>query len=126
MPDGCDFGSPACPPVVWSYPCVNFTLDSGVTEHVSIGPWFACDACSQLVEAGAWDELMRRVMERAETRYTHMAEPDRARLREVMRNHIEPWYAMFRQHRAGPREPITDVHRKDADALEQELREDGR
>jgi hypothetical protein len=122
--DGCDFGTPDCPPVQWSYPCLNFTIDDGHTEHVSIGPWFACDDCSQLVEAGAWDVLLRRVVERAAHAYDDRPPEDTARVRQVVSDWLGEWYSMFRQRRVGGRERITSVHRLDADALLAELRED--
>jgi len=123
--DQCDFGTPDDPPIRWRYPCRNFTLtDTHDVEHVSIGSWFACDACSELVEVGDYDTLIARVLDRSEQRYAHLGPADRAQLRLVARAHLEPWYAAFREHRDGPRELITEQHRQDADALFDELRED--
>jgi len=122
--DACDFGTPDDPPIRWRYPCRNFTLTSGDTDHVSIGAWFACDSCSELVEAERWDELLERVVARAEQRIGSAPVQVRARVHAVIRTHLDAWYAAFREHRDGPRELITDRDRADADALKEELRED--
>ncbi len=64
----CDFcGVPDAGPVpTRTYPCERF--DSGIpadrgptgTTNGYSGPWLACDDCSRLIDAGAWDRLVDR------------------------------------------------------------------
>jgi len=54
----CDFCSGR--PIMARYHAESFVVES-VTVFESCGDWAACSKCEALIDAGNWDELVRRV-----------------------------------------------------------------
>src|SRR5690348_11233473 len=90
--DFCFFSAPK-----WSYPCKDFVaLDAGPIGAGSKGDWAACDVCSEFIEKGDWDGLIKRVSHSFHLRYPMIP------VDEVM-IYFQDIYKKFRANRSGPR-----------------------
>lgn len=82
----CDFCSDIKP--IWRLECATFQIPDG--SAVSLGGWYACEACADLIMAGKWNGLATRAVERTTSGrlLTEMVGKKDAE-REVMRLHGE-------------------------------------
>jgi hypothetical protein len=84
----CDFCS--MPSVSWQYPARSFDAMRGVCR--SIGGWYACETCHDLIEGENWTTLADRCVEHfCKQRMQHKARP-----RLMLKVHRK-----FAKHRTG-------------------------
>lgn len=94
----CDFCSTP-DDVAWTYPCEDFVvagLVPGLPNEVKVGDWAACEACHDLIEAGAWAEVGKRAVDHHVERH-----PLPAKARSLLTILLRKLHTDFQQHRTG-------------------------
>lgn len=82
----CDFCSTPNP--TRHFICRDFPMDKspGMPELRSLGEWIACSACGALIDAGNWNGLLMRAVDRLSEKYAGMM-PRRILTDTVKRSH---------------------------------------
>lgn len=105
----CDFCS--APKPAWGYKADNFAtpaefdVPSG-TEYAygSAGGWAACDACADLIDDDAWNELFERAVASLST-----LSPLPPEIAAGRRLHLRTIYAQFRATKSSGRLPVEEA-----------------
>jgi hypothetical protein len=78
----CDFCSD--PHIGRKFHCEDFVMDP-MFDLGSKGDWMACSTCAALIDAGAWDNLILRAVDKLGTKYPQM--PHRILADAIRRSH---------------------------------------